>query len=102
VTIGERANIGAGTVFANYDGVEKHHSSVGADTFVGSNSVVVAPVSIAGNAYVAAGSAVTDDVKEGELAIARGRQRNVEGWVERKRSQEPGNRHTESGGEAAE
>ena len=64
----------------------KHRSSVGADSFVGSNSVIVAPVDIAGNAYVAAGSAVTQDVKEGELAVARGRQRNVEGWVERKRS----------------
>src|SRR3954470_14426038 len=85
VTIGEKANIGAGTIFANYDGVRKHHSSVGANTFVGSNSVIVAPVDIAGNAYVAAGSAITDDVKDGDLAIARGRQRNIEGWVERRR-----------------
>jgi bifunctional UDP-N-acetylglucosamine pyrophosphorylase/glucosamine-1-phosphate N-acetyltransferase len=86
VTIGERANIGAGTIFANYDGERKHHSSVGAGTFVGSNSVVVAPVNIAGNAYVAAGSAITEDVKDGDLAIARERQRNVEGWVERRRA----------------
>jgi bifunctional UDP-N-acetylglucosamine pyrophosphorylase/glucosamine-1-phosphate N-acetyltransferase len=84
VTIGEKANIGAGTIFANYDGVHKHHSSVGAGTFVGSNSVIVAPVDIAGNAYVAAGSAITDDVKDGDLAVARARQRNVEGWVERR------------------
>ncbi len=85
VTIGAKANIGAGTIFANYDGVDKHHTSVGAGTFVGSNSVIVAPVDIAANAYVAAGSAITDDVKDGDLAIARGRQRNIEGWVERRR-----------------
>ncbi|MDQ6936766.1 MAG: bifunctional UDP-N-acetylglucosamine diphosphorylase/glucosamine-1-phosphate N-acetyltransferase GlmU [Actinomycetota bacterium] len=86
VTIGERANIGAGTIFANYDGVAKHHSSVGANTFVGSNSVIVAPVDIADDAYVAAGSAVTEDVHQGDLAVARGRQRNVVGWVARKRA----------------
>ena len=57
---------------------------MGAGTFVGSNSVIVAPVDIAGNAYVAAGSAITEDVKDGDLAVARGRQRNVEGWVERR------------------
>jgi bifunctional UDP-N-acetylglucosamine pyrophosphorylase/glucosamine-1-phosphate N-acetyltransferase len=85
VTIGEKANIGAGTIFANYDGVAKHHSNVGAGTFIGSNSVIVAPVDIAGNAYVAAGSAITDDVKDGDLAIARERQRNIEGWVDRRR-----------------
>jgi bifunctional UDP-N-acetylglucosamine pyrophosphorylase / glucosamine-1-phosphate N-acetyltransferase len=90
VTIGEKANIGAGTVFANYDGVAKHHSSVGARTFIGSNSVIVAPVDIAGNAYVAAGSAITDDVKDGELAVGRARQRNVEGWVERRREKDDG------------
>jgi bifunctional UDP-N-acetylglucosamine pyrophosphorylase/glucosamine-1-phosphate N-acetyltransferase len=90
VTIGEKANIGAGTVFANYDGAAKHHSSVGARTFIGSNSVIVAPVDIAGNAYVAAGSAITDDVKDGELAIGRERQRNIEGWVERRREKDDG------------
>ena len=74
--------------FANYDGVRKHHSSVGAGTFVGSNSVIVAPVDIAGNAYVAAGSAITDDVKDGDLAIARERQRNIEGWVERRQAKD--------------
>jgi len=97
VTIGERANIGAGTIFANYDGVAKHHSSVGANTFVGSNSVIVAPVDIADDAYVAAGSAVTEDVHQGDLAVARGRQRNVVGWVARQRAvpAEAADRHTE-------
>ncbi|MEO7235697.1 MAG: bifunctional UDP-N-acetylglucosamine diphosphorylase/glucosamine-1-phosphate N-acetyltransferase GlmU [Lapillicoccus sp.] len=100
VTIGERANIGAGTIFANYDGVAKHHTTVGADSFVGSNSVVVAPVTIADDAYVAAGSAVTQDVPSGALAVARGRQRNVDGWVARNRggateSSELAHPHTE-------
>ncbi|HEV7188459.1 MAG TPA: bifunctional UDP-N-acetylglucosamine diphosphorylase/glucosamine-1-phosphate N-acetyltransferase GlmU [Blastococcus sp.] len=95
VTIGEKANIGAGTIFANYDGVRKHHTNVGAGTFVGSNSVIVAPVDIAGNAYVAAGSAITDDVDDGDLAIGRGRQRNIEGWVENRRAK--GNDTTEPG-----
>lgn len=84
-TIGEGANIGAGTIFANYDGVTKHHTTVGRHSFVGSNSVIVAPVTIADGAYVGAGSAVTDDVEPGQIAVARGRQRNIDGWVERAR-----------------
>jgi len=86
VTIGEGANIGAGTIFANYDGVTKHASSVGAHSFVGSNSVLVAPVDIADGAYVGAGSAVTQDVGPGEIGITRARQRNVAGWVARRRA----------------
>jgi bifunctional UDP-N-acetylglucosamine pyrophosphorylase/glucosamine-1-phosphate N-acetyltransferase len=85
-TIGEGANIGAGTIFANYDGVEKNHTSVGRYSFVGSNSVLVAPRTIGDGAYIAAGSAVTDDVEPGEIAVARGRQRNIAGWVARKRA----------------
>jgi bifunctional UDP-N-acetylglucosamine pyrophosphorylase/glucosamine-1-phosphate N-acetyltransferase len=88
VTVGERANIGAGTIFANYDGVAKHHTSVGADSFVGSSSVLVAPVTVADDAYVAAGSTITEDVPTGALGVARGRQRNVEGWVARKRARD--------------
>jgi bifunctional UDP-N-acetylglucosamine pyrophosphorylase/glucosamine-1-phosphate N-acetyltransferase len=86
VTIGAGANIGAGTIFANYDGVKKHHSTVGKHSFVGSNSVLVAPVDIADGAYVGAGSAVTDGVEPGQIAVARGRQRNIDGWVERARA----------------
>jgi len=85
-TIGEGANIGAGTIFANYDGVEKHHTGVGAHSFVGSQSVLVAPVEIAEGAYVAAGSTVTSKVSPGELAVARGKQRNIAGWVARRRA----------------
>ncbi len=84
--IGDGANIGAGTIFANYDGVTKTASSVGRHSFVGSDSVLVHPVTVADGAYVAAGSTITSDVGPGELAVSRGRQRNVPGWVARKRA----------------
>lgn len=85
-TVGEGVNIGAGVIVANYDGVAKHHTSIGAHTFVGSNSVLVAPLELADGSYVAAGSTVVDPTAPGELAVARGRQRNVSGWVRRKRA----------------
>jgi bifunctional UDP-N-acetylglucosamine pyrophosphorylase / glucosamine-1-phosphate N-acetyltransferase len=85
-TIGEGANIGAGTIFANYDGVAKHHTTVGRHSFVGSDTVLIAPVNIADGAYVGAGSALTGDVEPGQIAVARGRQRNVDGWVARARA----------------
>jgi bifunctional UDP-N-acetylglucosamine pyrophosphorylase / glucosamine-1-phosphate N-acetyltransferase len=85
-TIGEGTNIGAGTIFANYDGVAKHHTDVGSHVFVGSDSVLVAPRSIADGVYVAAGSTVVKDIEPGELGVARGQQRNIPGWVERKRN----------------
>ncbi len=89
VTIGEGANIGAGTIFANYDGVTKHHTTIGRHSFVGSDSVLVAPLTVADGAYVAAGSALTQDVAPGQIAVARGRQRNVDGWVARARAGTP-------------
>ncbi|MDR0489545.1 MAG: bifunctional UDP-N-acetylglucosamine diphosphorylase/glucosamine-1-phosphate N-acetyltransferase GlmU [Propionibacteriaceae bacterium] len=79
--IGAGTNIGAGTIFANYDGTTKSVTTVGRNAFVGSQSVLVAPVHIGDDAFVAAGSALTGDVAEGELAVARGRQRNIAGWV---------------------
>jgi bifunctional UDP-N-acetylglucosamine pyrophosphorylase / glucosamine-1-phosphate N-acetyltransferase len=85
-TIGEGANIGAGTIFANYDGVNKFHSTIGKYSFVGSNSVLIAPADIADGAYIAAGSAIDAPVGPGEIAVARGRQRNIKGWVARKRA----------------
>ena len=85
-TIGEGANIGAGTIFANYDGVAKHHIEVGAHSFVGSDSVLVAPVTLGDGSYVAAGSTITSDVGPGELAVARGKQRGIAGWVARRRA----------------
>ncbi|AQP47986.1 UDP-N-acetylglucosamine diphosphorylase/glucosamine-1-phosphate N-acetyltransferase [Tessaracoccus aquimaris] len=83
--VDDGANIGAGTIFANYDGINKSTSHVGKNAFVGSNSVLVAPVDIGPGALVAAGSAITDDVPAGALGVARGRQRNVEGWVNDRR-----------------
>jgi bifunctional UDP-N-acetylglucosamine pyrophosphorylase/glucosamine-1-phosphate N-acetyltransferase len=83
--IADGANIGAGVIFANYDGQHKFASTVGAYSFVGSDSVLVAPVKIGDGAYVAAGSTITSDVAAGELAVSRGRQRNIPGWVGRKR-----------------
>jgi bifunctional UDP-N-acetylglucosamine pyrophosphorylase/glucosamine-1-phosphate N-acetyltransferase len=85
-TIGPDANIGAGTIFANYDGVAKHHTTVGEAAFVGSDSVLIAPVSIGDGAYVAAGSAVQNDVPAGALGVARAQQRAVDGWVARRRT----------------
>lgn len=84
--IGEGANIGAGVIFANYDGVRKSTTTVGAYSFVGSNSVLAAPVEVADGAYIAAGSTITGDVGPGDLGVSRGRQRNVSGWVARKRA----------------
>jgi bifunctional UDP-N-acetylglucosamine pyrophosphorylase/glucosamine-1-phosphate N-acetyltransferase len=84
--IGERTNIGAATVFVNYDGVEKHQTTVGDDVRVGSDTMLVAPVTVHDGAYTAAGSVITDDVPPGAIGVARERQRNVEGWVERRRA----------------
>jgi bifunctional UDP-N-acetylglucosamine pyrophosphorylase/glucosamine-1-phosphate N-acetyltransferase len=85
--IGAGTNIGAGTIFANYDGVAKHHTTVGEYVFIGSDTVLVAPVTIGDGAYTAAGSAITENLPPGDLGIARGRQHNSEGWVERNRAE---------------
>ncbi|HEX4830735.1 MAG TPA: bifunctional UDP-N-acetylglucosamine diphosphorylase/glucosamine-1-phosphate N-acetyltransferase GlmU [Trebonia sp.] len=84
-TIGAGANIGAGTIFANYDGQHKSPTTIGEDVFIGSNTVLVAPVTIHDGAYTAAGSVISADVHAGDLGIARGRQHNSEGWVLRNR-----------------
>ncbi len=83
--IGPGCNIGAGTITCNYDGVRKHETRLGARVFIGSDTQLVAPVTLGDGAYVAAGSTVTDDVPAGALAVARGRQRNIRGWVARRR-----------------
>lgn len=85
-SIGANSNIGAGTIVANYDGVNKHATTVGEAVFVGSNSVLVAPVTVADGAYVAAGSAISQDVPSGTLGVARGRQHNSDGWVAKRRA----------------
>ncbi|MFJ6750847.1 bifunctional UDP-N-acetylglucosamine diphosphorylase/glucosamine-1-phosphate N-acetyltransferase GlmU [Streptomyces sp. NPDC091266] len=84
-TIGEFTNIGAASVFVNYDGEAKHHTTVGSHCKTGSDNMFVAPVTIGDGAYTAAGSVITKDVPPGSLAVARGQQRNIEGWVARKR-----------------
>jgi len=83
--IGEGTNVGAATVFVNYDGQEKHRTVVGRDVRIGSDSMLVAPVEIGDGAYTAAGSVITDDVPAGAMAVGRAQQRNIEGWVERRR-----------------
>jgi bifunctional UDP-N-acetylglucosamine pyrophosphorylase/glucosamine-1-phosphate N-acetyltransferase len=79
-TVGARVNIGAGTIVANYDGANKHHTTIGDDAHTGSNSVLVAPIIIGEGATVGAGSTVTKDVPAGALAVARGKQATLEGW----------------------
>ena len=80
-TLGESCNVGAGTITCNYDGVDKHPTVMGDRVFVGSNSTLVAPLTLESDAYVAAGSTVTSKVGPGELAVGRGRQRNIQGWT---------------------
>lgn len=78
--IGARTNIGAGTITCNYDGANKHKTVMGEDVFIGSNNSLVAPVHIASGASTAAGSTINQDVPAEQLAVARARQRNIEGW----------------------
>lgn len=79
-TLGERVNVGAGTITCNYDGVNKHQTVIGNGVFVGSNTSLVAPVAVAEGATIGAGSTITRDVDRQELAVARGKQRNIQGW----------------------
>ncbi|NMH60837.1 bifunctional UDP-N-acetylglucosamine diphosphorylase/glucosamine-1-phosphate N-acetyltransferase GlmU [Alteromonas ponticola] len=78
--VGANANIGAGTITCNYDGVNKSKTIIGANAFIGSNSSLVAPVKIGDGATVGAGSVITSEVRDDALAVARGKQRNIEGW----------------------
>jgi bifunctional UDP-N-acetylglucosamine pyrophosphorylase / glucosamine-1-phosphate N-acetyltransferase len=83
--VGPKTNIGAGTITCNYDGFHKHPTNIGKGVFIGSNAVLVAPIRIGDGAYVAAGSAITENVPSDGLAIARGRQVNKPGWAAKKR-----------------
>jgi len=87
--IGEHSNIGAATVFVNYDGAAKHHTTVGDYVRIGSDTMLVAPVSVGDGAFTAAGSVITEDVPPGALGVARGRQHNSGGWVERRHPGSP-------------
>jgi bifunctional UDP-N-acetylglucosamine pyrophosphorylase/glucosamine-1-phosphate N-acetyltransferase len=85
-TVGEGVNVGAGTITCNYDGVHKYPTVIEDGAFIGSDSQLVAPVTIGKGAYVAAGSSITKDVPAGALAVARGQQVVKEGWVARKKA----------------
>lgn len=87
--VGDDVNMGAGTIVVNYDGVKKHQTIIKDKAFVGCNSNLVAPVTIGENAFVAAGSTITKDVPDLSLAVGRARQENKEGWVARKRAEQP-------------
>ncbi len=84
--VGERTNIGAGTITCNYDGTNKHTTRIGKDAFIGSDSTLVAPVEVGDGAYVGAGSCITKDVPADALAVGRGRQMNKEGWAAARRA----------------
>jgi bifunctional UDP-N-acetylglucosamine pyrophosphorylase/glucosamine-1-phosphate N-acetyltransferase len=79
-TVGARVNIGAGTIIANYDGANKHHTTIGADAHTGSNSVLVAPITVGAGATIGAGSTVSKDVPAGKLTVARAKQVTLDGW----------------------
>ena len=83
-TIGKSVNIGAGTITCNYDGKNKNQTKTGDDSFVRTNSSLVAPVTIGSNAYVAAGSVITKDVPDNALGVARSKQDNKENWSKKK------------------
>ncbi|MBW0148068.1 bifunctional UDP-N-acetylglucosamine diphosphorylase/glucosamine-1-phosphate N-acetyltransferase GlmU [Marinobacter arenosus] len=85
-TLGRNVNVGAGTITCNYDGVNKFQTVIGDGAFVGSNSSLVAPVNVAAGATIGAGSTITRDVAGNELAVARGRQRNISGWERPKKT----------------
>lgn len=87
-TVGAASNIGAGTITCNYDGTKKHPTTIGERVFVGSDAVLVAPLTLASDSYVAAGSVITQDVPAGALGIGRGRQATIEGWVWRRRGEQ--------------
>ncbi|MGL5085071.1 MAG: bifunctional UDP-N-acetylglucosamine diphosphorylase/glucosamine-1-phosphate N-acetyltransferase GlmU [Clostridium sp.] len=82
--VGTGCNFGCGTVVVNYDGKNKNKTEIGDNSFVGCNSNLISPVKVGNNTYIAAGSTITNEVKDGDLAIARAKQRNVEGWVNRR------------------
>ena len=84
-TIGDQVNIGAGTITCNYDGVRKHQTVIEDGAFIGSDTQLIAPVTVHAGAYVGTGTTVREDVPSGALAVSAGKQRNIEGWVEKKK-----------------
>ncbi|WP_235608722.1 bifunctional UDP-N-acetylglucosamine diphosphorylase/glucosamine-1-phosphate N-acetyltransferase GlmU, partial [Frankia casuarinae] len=96
--VGERSNIGCTTVFVNYDGVAKHRTVIGSDVRIGSDTMLVAPVTVGDGAYTGAGSVIREDVPPGALAVREGRQRIIEGWVSRRRPGSPAARAAAAAG----
>lgn len=88
-TVGEYSNIGASSVFVNYDGVNKHHTTIGSHVRTGSDTMFIAPVNVGDGAYSGAGTVIREDVPPGALAVSGGKQRNIEGWVQAKRPGTP-------------
>ena len=85
-TIGEKVNIGAGTITCNYDGVHKHQTVIEDGAFIGSDTQLIAPVTVGKGAYIGTGTTVRENVPPGALAVSAGKQRNIEGWVEKKKN----------------
>ncbi len=94
--IGERTNIGAGTITANYDGTHKHRTRIGAGAFVSVDTMLVAPVTVGDGAYTGAGSVITEDVPAGALGIARSRQKNLDGYGERRKQRDSAEPQTDN------
>ena len=84
--VGARANLGCGTITCNYDGFDKYRTTIGDDAFIGSDTALVAPVTIGKGAYTGTGSVITKDVPDGALAVARAKQMNIEGWADKNRA----------------
>jgi bifunctional UDP-N-acetylglucosamine pyrophosphorylase / glucosamine-1-phosphate N-acetyltransferase len=101
-TIGEETNIGAANVVVNYDGVAKHRTVIGSHVRTGSDTMLVAPVSVGDGAYTAAGSVIVKDVPPGALGVSRAPQRNIEGWVQRRRAGTPSAQAAETAKQGAE
>jgi bifunctional UDP-N-acetylglucosamine pyrophosphorylase/glucosamine-1-phosphate N-acetyltransferase len=85
-TIGANVNVGAGTITCNYDGTRKHQTVIEDGAFIGSDTQIIAPITVGQGAYVGTGTTVREDVPAGALAVSAGKQRNIEGWVERKKT----------------
>ena len=88
--VGEKVNFGCGTVTTNYDGFRKYRCTIGDRAFLGCNTNLIAPVTVGEGAYTAAGSTITSEVPPDALAVARARQKNLEGWAARRRRQHEG------------
>jgi bifunctional UDP-N-acetylglucosamine pyrophosphorylase/glucosamine-1-phosphate N-acetyltransferase len=83
-TVGARSNIGAGSITCNYDGYQKHETEIGEDAFIGSDTMLVAPITVGDRAVTGAGSVITNDVEEGALAIERSEQKVIPGYAQRR------------------